>query len=380
MRFEPFKLKELLVGSRGAMAAHHLSESYSETLSAAELFGDDPGKLAEMNEHSLGYPGLRGSAELREAIAEWHPGLEARHVLPANGSDDSFFALAAALLSPGDRVVVQSPVYPGLLAVPRAMGCQVELLQCQADRNWAFDHKELEELLRDKKNGGVKLLVLTNPHNPTGYVMRNEELRAVLDLAGEHGALVLSDEVFRGLHFQPGADPLPAASLAEHALSMASVSKTLGMPGLRVGWIATRHEATLAALARVQSYMNSFISVPGEILATAALRRREAILGRNRAIAQNNLALLDSFFAKYSATFRWVRPHAGTVALVEYLGGSASAFSEALLDYADTMLIPSTYFDFGDRHFRFGFATRGMATALTCLESFVQARVEQPIS
>ena len=371
MKFEQFKLKELLVGSCGAAAAHHLSEVYCEILSVPEILSDDPEELAKFSRLSLGYPGLRGSQPVLAAIADWYPGLGPEHVLPANGSDDSYFALVTALCEPGDRLVVQFPTYPPHIAVPRGMGYRVDLWHSRQENKWAPDFDDLKRLLRPENGGRVKMLLINNPQNPTGYVMSDRELQIVLNLADEHGTLVLCDEIFRGLYFEPEDDSTPLASMADHAISLSSLSKSFGLPGLRVGWIATRHAATMAAVARVHSYMDSFVTVPGEFLAVASLRRREAILGRNRDIATKNLAMLDDFFSRHSSKFAWVRPRGGPVGMVEYRAGSASAFSKELLESAGTVLAPSTLLDFGDRHFRFGFGTRAMPAALASLDRFL---------
>lgn len=366
MRFEASALKMGLAGSRGAKARYHLSDSYCEPLSPADLLLDDAGLVHQFLSQPLGYTALNGSEALRAAIADWHAPLSADQVLATNGGDDALMATMLAVLNPGDHVVVQHPSYSTLQALPAALGCRVDQWACRPEASWAPD---LEELASITRGGTVRLIVINHPHNPTGFAFTRRELQTIIDLATACGAVILADEIYRGIVIDPSSEVASLASLDPRAVSIGSVSKSLGMPGLRVGWLATQNKTILRAAAAVLTYFGSFVTASGELLGTMALERREPLLACNNSRVHDNLQRLDRFFAKHSDLFSWVRPLGGTVAFAEYRQGSAAVFADELLNTADVLLVPSTTFGLDDRHLRFGFGTAGMAEALDALEA-----------
>jgi aspartate/methionine/tyrosine aminotransferase len=205
--------------------------------------------------------------------------------------------------------------------------------------------------------------------------MSAEKQQALIDLARQHNLIVFSDEVYRGLEHQPGATLPAACDLYENALSLGVLSKTYGLAGLRIGWMATHNRALLDTMATFKDYTSMCNSAPSEFLGIVALRHRQAIAERNRNIIRTNLDRLDKFFAAYADLFDWQRPRAGSTAFprIKFKGG-AEAFCNDLVNQHGVLLLPSTCYDFGDEHVRVGYGRKNLPEALASLEAYVAGR------
>jgi aspartate/methionine/tyrosine aminotransferase len=267
-------------------------------------------------------------------------------------------------------VVCTFPGYASLYQVAAAIGCEVTRWQPEESDGWRFDPAALQRLLRPS----TRLLVLNFPHNPTGWLPTREDFSEMVALARRCGAQVLSDEMYRLLEHEP-AERLPSAvELWDEAVSLSGMSKSLGLAGLRIGWLVTRDAALLARMAAFKDYTTICSSAPSEILALVGLRARATILQRHRARIARNLELLDRFFARHARMFRWQRPRAGTVGLARLCAPlRASEFCERALEHGGVMLVPSTLFDYGDEHVRIGFGREDLPEALARLDTVLEA-------
>ena len=195
----------------------------------------------------------------------------------------------------------------------------------------------------------------------------------VLRFADERGIAVFSDEVYRGLE-QRAADRLPAAcELSDTAVSLGVMSKTYGLAGLRIGWVATRNGAALSRMASLKDYTTICCSAPGEFLAEVALRHADAIAARNRGIIESNLVLLDGFFSRHASRVSWQRPKAGPIAFPRLLQGTAGELCDALAKSRGVLLLPGRVYEDEGNHVRIGFGRRNMPEALARLEDFLNA-------
>ena len=219
----------------------------------------------------------------------------------------------------------------------------------------------------------TRAIVINNPHNPTGYHMSNERLMEMIDIARKHGCTIFSDEVYRNLEY--GADRLPAlCDCYENGVSLGVMSKSFGLAGLRIGWIACKDSALKRKIASFKDYTTICSSAPSEFLSLLALRHRDMILQRNLSIIRDNLSLLRTFFEKHHSLFRWVEPAAGPIAFPSLLNsGGTEDFCSRLLEQKGVLLLPGTCYSFDDRHFRIGFGRRNMPVALSKLDEFVNA-------
>jgi aspartate/methionine/tyrosine aminotransferase len=355
-----------------------LSASDVESLSLEELLAlADPESRALWSQLRFGYTESQGHPALRAAIASLYERVDAEHVLVFSGAEEAIFAFHSVALRPGDHAVACWPAYQSLFEVARACGAEVTFLRLRHEDGWAFDVEALRAELRKT----TRAVVLNFPHNPTGALPPRLDFERAVEAAETRGAWLFSDEVYRWSEPHE-ADRLPAAvDLSPRGVSLGVMSKSFGLPGLRIGWIATRDAALLERLAAFKDYLTICASAPSEILALAALRARDAVLSRNRALLATNLERLERFFAQRADAFEWVRPRAGSVAFPRLLRARPiEDFAARLRESEGVLLLPGTLFSYPGNHFRIGFGRRSFALALERLERFVDRDSEEGVA
>jgi aspartate/methionine/tyrosine aminotransferase len=317
---------------------------------------------------TLGYTEAPGLPALRQEIAALYPGLGPDDVLTFAGAQEALFVLMNVLLGPGTHAVVTWPGYQSLHEVARATGAEVTLLPLREEDGWAFDLDALRRELRPD----TRLIVVNFPHNPTGALPDRATFQALCALAEERGIHLFSDEVYRLLEYDV-RDTLPtAAERTPRGISLGVMSKALGLAGLRIGWLACRDADLLRRCMAFKDYTTICNSAPSEVLALIALRAKEQVLARSRAILTANLALLDAFFSRHADTFHWVRPRAGSVAFPRLLRDVPVArFTQELVEREGVLLLPGDVYDFPGNHFRLGLGRTNLPDALARLERFV---------
>lgn len=362
----PFKLEHYFARYEFT-APFLLCSSDSESTTIGDLLGLEAGARERFLHQWLGYTESPGSPTLRRAIAAAYHGIEASEVLVLSGAEEAVYAFVRATLTEGDRVVVQFPAYQSLYEVARSQGCEVDRWEAVEADGWAPSLERLESLLTPR----TRAIVVNSPHNPTGYSFTPEMLREIAAVAERRGIVLLCDEVYRGLELD-GSTPPAACELSASAVSLGTLAKSFGLAGLRIGWIATRNERVREAVAAYKHYLTICNSAPSEFLAEMALRHAATLLARNRALAIANRALLDAFFSRRSDSFAWVRPSAGPIAFPRLLWNeSADEFCDRLVREAGVLLLPSSIYDYGDRHVRIGFGRGNMPLALERLDAFL---------
>jgi len=348
-----------------------LASSDCEALTLGELLAlaDDHDRAA-WDGLKLAYTESPGLLELRERIAAGYPGLTADDVVTAV-PEEAIYLLGRAVIRPGDRVIVTLPGYQSLYEIASAVGAHVERWTPEeTGSGWWFDPGRLESLAK----GGASAIVVNFPHNPTGALPSPAEWARVVATAERAGALLVSDEMYRGLEYDEGRRLTPAAVAAQRGVSIAGLSKAYGLPGLRVGWLATRDGAALEAVQAYKDYTTICGSAPSERLAVVALKNAERLVGRCRAIVAANRPLLEAFLSRQQERFSWQPPLAGPIALARFHPGDASAFCEQLALSAGVMLLPSSVFEWGDSHVRFGFGRTSLPEAIAALERYLISR------
>jgi aspartate/methionine/tyrosine aminotransferase len=347
-----------------------LCSSDCEAMSLAELLALEPGSEALFQQTWLGYTESQGGLSLRVAICGLYASMQPEHVLVHSGAEEAIFLFMYAVLEPGDHVIVHSPCYQSLAEVARAIGAEVSPWQAREQHGWAPDIDELASL----KRSNTRAIVVNTPHNPTGYLMGREDFDGLHDFARRNGLLVFSDEVYRESEYDPAARLPAGCDQGEHAVSLGVTSKTYGLAGLRIGWIATRNQEVYERMATLKDYTTICNSAPSEFLAELALRHRHQLAERNLGIIRRNLELLDNFFGSYSSMFRWVRPRAGSIGFPLLLQGDAEAFCDSLVREAGVLLAPGSLFGHAGNHFRLGFGRANMPKALERFEYFLVKR------
>jgi aspartate/methionine/tyrosine aminotransferase len=368
MQIKPFRIEHYF-GKHEFTAKYLLSNSDAESRTIQELLDLEPGAHDRLLQHWCGYTESPGAPWLREAVAGIYKHIEPDDVLVLAAAEEAIFVLYHALVGPGDHVIVETPCYESALEVARSTGAQVSEWPRTFDNGWAHDVAALEKLIRPN----TKIIYINTPHNPTGLLMPAAVFQQLIALAASRNIIVFSDEVYRELEHDP-ATRLPAACEAyEHAVSLGSVSKTYGLPGLRLGWLASRDPEIIRRCLEFRYYTTICNSAPSEFLAALALRHREVLVQRNLEIVQRNLPLLDAFFQQRRHLFEWKKPNASPIGFVHFKPQrDAHEFCENVVRDAGVLLLPGSVYD-QPAHIRFGFGRKNMPESLAQLAAYVDA-------
>ncbi|TDD57508.1 aminotransferase class I/II-fold pyridoxal phosphate-dependent enzyme [Kribbella antibiotica] len=319
-------------------AQYHLTASDAQTLTMSELLAlaDDDGR-ERWESLALGYTETRGLPALREAIAATYDEVQPDDILCFAGAEEGIYVAMQTLLEPTDHLVVLTPNYQAAETVPLSVA-EVSGVALRPEDGWALDVDAVERALRPN----TRMVSVNFPNNPTGAVPSLTEWRRLVQLCEERGIMLFSDEVYRGLE----NNPLPQATdLSGTALSLNVMSKAYGLPGLRIGWIACRDRSVLDRLERAKHYTTICNSAPSEVLALIALRARDQILARNRAIIVENLPLFTEFFNRYPELFEFTAPDGGCVTYPRYLGpDGVETMSTELVEQTGVLLLPASIY------------------------------------
>ena len=370
MKIEPFALERYF--ARYEFTARHLlSCSDCESLPMSELLAIADDATRDLWDHlRLGYTDSQGHPLLREAIAAIYDDIRPQDIL-VTVPEEGIFLLMQALLNPGDHVVCTFPGYESLYAVAQSIGCSVSYWTADESRGWRFAIDRLESILQNS----TRLVVTNFPHNPTGYLPPREDFEALVDLLRQRNIPLLADEMYRFLE-QNAEDRLPAAcDLYDQAVSLFGLSKTFGLPGLRIGWLATRNQALGARMGRLKDYTTICSSAPSEILGLMALRSRDAIIAQQKARLQKNRAALDQFFRVHTGSITGQSPTAGSLCFPRMQAvADTYIFCEELVQETGIMLVPSRLFAYGDHHVRIGFGREDFPEVLARFGDYLKMR------
>ncbi|MFB4283580.1 aminotransferase class I/II-fold pyridoxal phosphate-dependent enzyme [Nonomuraea sp. MTCD27] len=357
-------------------ARHHLTASDAQTMTMAELLSlAAPEDVHAWETLSLGYTETYGALELRQAVADTYDTVGADDVICFAGAEEALYLAMQVLLGPDDHAVVLTPNYQAAETVPLSL-CEVTGVALDPERDWALDLDAVAAAMRPN----TRVVSVNFPNNPTGTLIPAADLARLAAMCDERGIHLFSDEVYRGLELDPARTLPQAADLSPTALSLNVTSKSLGLPGLRIGWIACRDRELRSRLERAKHYTTICNSAPSEVLARIAIKARDRILERNRGIIATNLPLFEEFFTRYGDLFEWRAPDGGCVAFPRYLGrDGVESFCTELVETAGVLLLPAGIYRSeltatpGDR-FRVGVGRNDPGPALDALASFLDGR------
>lgn len=368
MKLNPFKLERYFAQYEFSVK-YLLSSSDCDGLSQKELvsMSDEEMKSAWEN-LTLGYTESLGNPLLRKEVAKLYSGVDPDDVLIITPEEGIFITLST-LLNKGDHVVCAFPGYQSLYEIAEGMGCEVTKWLPEEENGWKFNI----EFLKQNVKPNTRLIIVNFPHNPTGYLPSVEEYKEIINFAKERNIHVLSDEMYRYLELNE-SDRLPSAcELYDKAISLFGMSKTFGMAGARIGWLIVRDKQKYLEMATFKDYTTICSSAPSEILSIIALRSRNIIVERHINRIKKNLALLDEFFNRHKDLFEWKKPKAGTIAFPKLIKEKSSLeFCQRVVKEAGIMILPSTVYDFDDKHFRVGFGRENMPEALNKFEEYLK--------
>lgn len=379
MKIEPFALERWLTRHE-LHVRYDIAESGILPLTVNDLLGFEPPErraatLERLLSLPLGYNEAVGTHTLRALLAATYAQCDPANILVTTGAIEANFLLFNTLLDAGDHVIAPYPAYQQLYSVPRAIGCDVALWRIRPENGFRYDVDELEQLLTPR----TRLIVLNTPHNPTGAMIPPADLRRIYALAESVGAYVLCDEAYRWLAV-PGGEEFapPVFDLGQRGISVGTISKPFGLPGLRIGWMAAPQEIVARCWA-----MRDYVSLsPGKLndaLALLALEHREQIVARNRAIIAANLASAQEWIDANADLLAWQPPRGGLLALLHYnLDLPSLVLADKLATEYSVMLAPGSAFGY-EHYLRIGIGQRpevfqaGLAAASACFAALRQS-------
>ena len=368
MKIKPFKL-ERYFAIHEFSAKYLLSPSDCESLTMKELIDNaDESSLEMWHNLKLGYTESMGHPVLRDEIARLYSTIEADNVITAV-PEEAIFITMHALLEENDHVVIIDPVYQSLKEIPASIGCSIT--------NWRMEEKESRwhldlDLLEKSITPETKMLIVNFPHNPTGYLPSLEDFKRIIEIARRHDIYIFSDEMYWLLEHDEEMRLPPAVDSYEKAISLFGLSKTFSLPGLRMGWLATREDELLRKLSTLKDYTTICGSAPSEILAIMALRQREAILETNKKRIRDNLQAARTFFTRHDSLFTWLEPKGGSTAFLKLNPEiDVVEFCEKIVEEKSIMIVPGEIFDYKGNYFRIGLGRDNFKDILLELEEYL---------
>lgn len=327
-------------------ATYDLSSSGVQDFSVKDLkalIGLDLRQFDEMYFHDS--PAL-GSNELREALAQ-HYGQPANSVMVGNGSSEVIFLLMQALLEPNDEVIVVSPCYPALRQVAASIGCIIHDWELSPDDEFEPDLNALAALITDK----TKAVVINFPHNPTGASLTHTQQQELVSLLEDKGIYLIWDAVFADM--QHSTPLLDFHKLYDKTISLGTLSKAYGLPGMRVGW-AFAPDDVLYKCVHWRDYTTICLSPLIEGIATHVLQHANTLIDIRYQQAQKNIAIVQSWANSHTDDIQWVAPKGGVSTFPRFTRvDDVTIFCRELINEQGVLLAPGSCFGYPS-HVRLG--------------------------
>lgn len=324
----------------------------------------------------LFYGEHKGLVKLREAILEDSGMLHIDDVLVTTGAATALFIVSTTLLSANDHLVIIRPNYGTNLETPRAMACPMSIVDLKFEEQFEIN----VDAVRNAIHPNTKLISITNPHNPSARLYSRETIDALVQLAEEKNCYLLIDETYRDLNFQTELRPY-AAEKSPNVISVSSVSKSYGAPGIRIGWIICRDKKLMYDFLAAKEQICLCNSVVDEEIAHYLLSNKQRIIGEHHAFIRNNFAYMKEWFAQQSY-LEWVEPQAGVICFPrlkqQYKVDTAKLYDTLYNDYA-TIVGPGHWFEQDKTYMRIGFGwplhnelKQGLNNLQQCLSILVE--------
>jgi len=340
MPFQPF-IMERMMSKWENVVDYNLSESGVHPMSIRELV-DDPEFHQQLLDIELNYPQSNGTPELRARIAALYPGASEDNVLVTTGCAEANFIALWTLLEPGDEMVLMLPNYMQIWGLAKSWGIQVRPFHLREESGWAPDLDELKRAVTTR----TKLIAICNPNNPTGYILTEAEMDAIVAAAEQVGAWLLADEVYSGAERLTDTQTPSFWGRYDKVLTHNSLSKAYGLPGLRIGWIVAPARIVDELWAR-HDYTVIGPTMLSDRLAQIALspEKRPAILQRTRNYIRRGFPILDAWIEDHGDAFSMIPPQAAAIAYVRYnLRINSTALVERLIHEKSVLIVPGDHF------------------------------------
>ncbi|MBI3883851.1 MAG: pyridoxal phosphate-dependent aminotransferase [Sphingobacteriales bacterium] len=323
---------------------YNLSESSMTDLTMKDL-------NLSLDNLDLSYIEHRGKEAFRQLIATACQMPHANQVLLTNGAAGALFIVNSTLLSATDHLIVIRPNYATNIEVPRAIGCSISFVDLLLEENWKIDPQKIKEAIRPD----TKLISITTPHNPTGMEMSETEIDAIIDIAVQHHIYLLVDETYRDTCFKT---PYPlAATKSRQVISVSSISKAYGLPGLRMGWLITQHEILMEQFLAAKEMIYISNSALDEEVAYQFYLQKEKFAPaiNNKALA--NFEILKAWLEREKRV-ETILPKGGVVCFLRFkkeVPIDTVKFYNTLLHKYKTLVGAGHWFEMPDTYLRIGF-------------------------
>jgi aspartate/methionine/tyrosine aminotransferase len=326
---------------------YNLSESGVHPITVRELVSDDPHLIDDLLATGLNYPHVNGIPELRANIAGLYDGAGLENVLVTVGAAEANYITTRTLLGPGDEIVIMLPNYMQIWGIAKNHDLQVKTFHLREATGWAPDLAELESAVTP----ATKLIAVCSPNNPTGRILTEAEMDAIVTCAERVGAWVLADEVYRGADRVSDMENQSFYGRYDKVVVTGSVSKAYGLPGLRLGWVVgppetvddiwARHEYTTISATALSNKLAAYALSPDV---------RPRLIQRTRGYIRQGYPILEGWMASHGDTFSLTPPDAAAIAFVRYhLDINSTEFTERLRQEKGVLIVPGDHF--GMDHF-----------------------------
>lgn len=368
MKINDFKL-ECYFEKYEFTAPYLLTQSDCESMTTKELLAYEPGSEEGFMDQWLGYTETWGDPQLRAEVARLYKTMGSENILIFHGAQEAIFDYMNVILDEGDHMIAQFPNYQSAYEVANTIAdCGYSKWKIRDDgEKWVLDFDELESLVKPN----TKLIAINTPNNPTGYTLTNSQIKRLCDICKKHDLYLFSDEVYKGLELD-GEKRDWVADHYDKAVSLGVLSKSYGLSGLRVGWLAAKDTKLLAKLNRFKNYLSICDAAPSEYLAKIAVRHTDELNARSTGIIRANKKIADAFFKKYDYLFEVKSLSCGPVTFHKLLiDMPVKEFCQMAVDKKGVLLMPSAIYDFEGQYFRFGYGRKNMPEALAKFEEFL---------
>jgi aspartate/methionine/tyrosine aminotransferase len=349
--FQPFVM-ERMMSAHEQDVEYNLTESGVHPITLGQLLADDPDYITHLLATELNYPHVNGIPELRENIAALYNGATPDNVLVTVGAIEANYIAIRTLVGAGEEIAIMLPNYMQIWGVAKNHDCDVRTFRLREENGWALDVDELNNAVTPK----TKLIAVCNPNNPTGHILTEAEVDAIICAADRVGAWILADEVYGGAERLADAQTPSFYGRYDKVLAIGSMSKAYGLPGLRIGWalgpaatledIWERHEYTTISATMLANKLAAIASSP-------AVRPR--IIQRTRGLIREGYAILDEWMESHKNTLSFTAPQAAAVVFARYhFDMNSTEFSERLRKEKSVLIVPGDHFGM-DRFIRISF-------------------------
>lgn len=330
---------------------YDLSESGVNPLSVDELLKMGSFDREEFFSTKLDYPATKGSRELRGNIAALYPEATIDNVLVTVGCIQANYYAFQALLNPGDELVVMLPNYMQLPGLAHNYGVDVKPFYLKEEKGWAPDLNQLEELVSEE----TKCIAVCNPNNPTGYILTEEEMDGIVQVARSTGTWLLCDEVYKGA--ERSGKEATFWGRYEKVITTSSMSKAYGLPGLRIGWVIGPSEV-IDKIDAQHAYVTISAAILAMKLATMALSPtvRPKLLKRTRKYIEGGLSVFQRWIKEQNDVFTMVDPQAGAFGFPSYeLDICSLDLVNRLVQEKSVLVVAGSHFGLDEPYLRISF-------------------------